>query len=198
MFIVFEGGSGGGKGTQIELLAKDLERYGLRVRKVSMLDSTEVGKAVREITRKVPHGELGHINEALLFLAAIGHATTELVLQAPKETVVIADRFVWSTMAYQGYGGGISLDWLEDLASVVIHDNWPDLTIYLDIPPAKGLARHVGTGQEHFEQLEFRSRVRKGYLTMAKKFNNWLVVDTRQSQEEVHRRILEKVLSLLN
>lgn len=197
MFIVFEGGSGGGKQTQIELLAKALEEHGLRVRKVSMLDSTEVGKAVREITRKVPHGELGHINEALLFLAAIGHATTTLILQPSKETVVIADRFVWSTMAYQGYGGGVSLDWLEDLAPVVIRDNWPDLTIYLDIPPAEGLDRHVGTGQEHFKQLEFRARVREGYLSLAEKFN-WLVIDARQSQEEVHCRILGKVLSLLS
>ena len=196
MFIVFEGGSGSGKGAQIQLLAEALRQRGYQTEIVSMLDSTEVGRGVREITSKVPHGQLGHLNEALLFLAAIGHAMS-LIFRVPKGAVAIADRFVWSTIAYQGYGGGVSLDFLEDLAATVIGDVWPDLTIYLDIPPSEGLARHSQTGQEHFAQPDFRSMVRNGYLAMAKQ-SNWLVIDATKSAEKVHEEVLKKVLSLLS
>jgi dTMP kinase len=136
------------------------------------------------------------LNEALLFLAAIGHAMP-LIFQAPKGAIRIADRFVWSTLAYQGYGGGVPLDFLKDLTATVIGNLWPDLTIYLDIPPLGGLARHTDTGQKHFAQPDFRSMVRNGYLTMAEQLD-WLVIDATQPPNEIHKEVLKRVLSLLS
>jgi len=198
MFIVFEGGAGGGKSTQINFLAEALEVKGYKVKRVSVLDDTSLGREIKRITKAVPHGEFGHLTEALLFLAAIGHAVTNLIVPALSEgLVVLADRYIFSTLAYQGYGGQIDVGWLTEVAKKIVGYLTPDLTIYLDVPPEEGLERHVQTGDFHFTQLEFRERVRQGFLRMAASKENWLVVDACQSVADIHKAILKKVLEHL-
>lgn len=198
MFIVFEGGAGGGKSTQINLLVEALEGKGYKVKRVSVLDDTFLGREVKRITKEVPHGEFGHKVEALLFLAAIAHAVESLVRPALKEKfVVVADRYISSTIAYQGYGGQVGVGWLTRVADAAVGKLIPDLMVYLDIPVEDGLERHIARGESHFVQLAFRERVRQGYLAMAKGDENWLVIDARQSEVDIHQAILEKVLSEL-
>ena len=198
MFIVLEGGAGGGKTTQINLLSQALERKGYKVKRVSVLDDTALGRQIKQITKAVPHGEFGHLTEALLFLAAIGHAVSNLIRPALGEGfVVLANRYIFSTLAYQGFGEQFDIGWLTELANRVVGNLRPDLTIYLDVPVKKGLERHVETGDFHFTQVEFRKRVREGYLKMAAGSENWLVVDARQNATDAHGVILEKVLERL-
>jgi len=196
MFVVLEGGAGGGKTTQIDLLVKALSEMGCRVKRVSVLDDTEVGRQVRQITKVVPHGKLGHRAEALLYLAAIGSAEDCLISPALAEGfIVVGDRYISSTTAYQGYGGKLPLRWLKRIGILAVEGVLPNLTVYLDVPVEEGLARRKD--DPHFAQLPFRRRVRNGYLRMAKRDPNWLVVDATQSAEKVHEAILAAVVARL-
>jgi dTMP kinase len=196
MFIVFEGGAGGGKSTQINLLATALKERGYQVKAVSVLDDTEVGKWVRQITGSVPHGTLGHMTEALLFLSAIVRAVESIIRPALANgsLVGLVDRYVFSTIAYQGYGGGIDITFLTAMAMAAVGQLEPDLVVYLDLSAQEGLSRH---SDAHAEQLAFRERVREGYRRMAKNDQRWLVIDAREDIEKIHQIILREVLKRL-
>lgn len=198
MFVVFEGPSGGGKNTQIELLAKALGDRGHRVETVSMLDSTELGKAVRALKQGVEHGSFGHRPEALLYFSAIAAAIESLIRPAiRKGSIVLADRYIYTTLAYQGYGGKEDTRRMSNVAMYAVRGLEPDLVVYLDIPVKQGLSRHPKGS--HTNQIDFRERVRQGYLEMARRqlVPEWLVVDASKPAEEIHQLILERTLHTL-
>lgn len=138
--------------------------------------------------------------ELLLFAASRAQLGSEVILPALKEgKVVICDRFSHSTSAYQGYGRGLDLDLIEMINNWATQNLKPDITILLDTPPEKGLARkRILKDRFELEQMSFHRRVRQGYLEMAaSEPERWLVIDAMLPKRKVSRIIWEKVSGLL-
>ena len=219
MFISFEGGEGSGKSTQAEVLTERLRDNGLAVKFVHEPGSTELGWHVRDILKRGLAEErvISAQAELLLFSAA----RAELVFKALRPlldnpgTVVVADRYVDSTTAYQGYGRGIPIEQVEVVNALATRGVMPDLTFLLDLPPVDGLTR-IGDLQLGFrmddsvlqaddaraqegarfedEPLEFHDRVRQGYLDLAaKQPDRFCVIDATLPELRVSELIWNEV-----
>lgn len=172
-FIVFEGGEGSGKSTQLELLAKYLESKNIPVYKTKEPGGTQLGTNLREIL--LSDSNINKTSELLLYAADRANHVNLIKDCSNSGYWVLCDRFTWSTMAYQGYGAGHSLEDIEYLNNLACQGLKPDWTILLDINPKIGLARKYQQGETNkFEakSIEFHFRVRDGYrLLFLKAFN---------------------------
>lgn len=198
-FISFEGPEGSGKSTQIALLAARLRKMGVTVLLVREPGGTRMGEAIRKILQ---HGAAGdHIvpeAETCLFAASRAHLTRTVIIPALKSgTWVLCDRFVDSTVAYQGYGRGQDLGTIRRLNAFVTGGTVPDATVYLDLDVRKGLRRLSGRksstkGLDRFERekLAFHRKVRMGYRELARQSNGrFCVVDAERSVKEIEEDI---------
>ncbi len=173
-FITFEGGEGGGKSTQIRLLAEALAGAG-----ASVVTTREPGGApsAEQIRSLLVSGAVDRwqpMTEALLNYAARAEHVAKTVEPALQQgDWVLSDRFADSTVAYQGYGHGLDLGQLSVLHRIVLGDFKPDLTFILDLPVEEGLRRAIGRGdgEDRYERMDkdFHNRLRKGFLDIAKK-----------------------------
>lgn len=175
-FITFEGLEGSGKTTQIKLLVKKLQKAGHHVVATREPGGTEIGEKIRKITHDHRHDHLSSIAEAYLMAAARAQHVVEVIKPALKErkNVVISDRFLDSSLAYQGVGRGLGIEEVITLNELAVDGISPDLTIYLDIPPQTGLQRKKKNG-DRLDRLdsqseEFYSRVYRGYRTLMSKY----------------------------
>jgi dTMP kinase len=168
-FITFEGGEGGGKSTQLRSLAEELRRTGEDV-----VATREPGGApgAEEIRRLLVEGEPGRWAteaEALLHFAARADHLEKVIRPAlAAGQWVVCDRFADSTLAYQGYGQGLDLDWLKTLRARVVGATEPGLTLVLDLPIETGLGR--AQAQQRYERMgaAFHARLRDGFLAIAR------------------------------
>ncbi len=205
-FITLEGPEGCGKSTQLDLLAKHLDDDGYPVLTTKEPGGTEIGKQLREVLLSYKTKNLCPSAELFLMLADRAQHVREVVLPALQQGyVVISDRHHDATLAYQGYGRGIDLKLLHELHHLTTAGVKPDLTILLDIDPAKGLVRAVKTKKkqsqknkgDRFEQedIDFHRRVRQGYLALAKaEPNRFFVLEVEgMSISKVHRLIAARV-----
>ena len=213
MFITFEGPEGGGKTTQIGLLAELLRELGREVVTTREPGGVPAAETIREI---VLHGQLFPETEALLFLAARAeHARAVIRPALERGAVVLCDRFNGSTLAYQGYGLGLDVDRLRAMCDFAAAGLQPHLTVLLDLPPETGLRRrlHAPGEQLHLEidlpaaqaapqainkmenrTLEFHRRVRQGFLTEAERAPERIyVVDASRPVKQVHQAIAREV-----
>lgn len=134
-FIVFDGPEGCGKTTQTHLLKHRLEQEGMRVEVFRDPGSTRIGEAIRHILLNPEHQEMAMRCEMLLYMAARSQMMKELILPALRDgKIVLCDRFVSSTLAYQLGGDGLTAAEIKSVAQIAIGSRWPDLTIVLDIP----------------------------------------------------------------
>ena len=186
-FITFEGGEGGGKSTQLRLLAEALRQAGETV-----LTTREPGGApgAEEIRRLLVEGETGRWPadaEALLHFAARAEHLAAVIRPAlDAGQWVLCDRFADSTFAYQGYGQGLDLDWLRVLRRRVVGETEPGLTLVLDLPVEQGLGR--AATQQRYERmgLAFHEKLHAGFLEIAKaEPERCIVVDATRSIEAV-------------
>ena len=201
-FITFEGGEGGGKSTQVARLAERLKASGHDV-----VTTREPGGSpgADEIRRLLVEGEPGRwdaIAETLLVYAARRDHLRRTVWPAlDRGAVVICDRFIDSTMAYQGFGRGLGPELIERVRQVAIGDFHPDITIVLDLPIEAGLARAASRGgkENRFESFdaEFHQRVRDGFLQIAAREPRCVVIDATQSVDAVTAAVIEAVQSRL-
>jgi dTMP kinase len=171
MFITFEGLDGSGKTSQIKALAAHLRARSHNVLLTREPGGTEIGDRIRDLLQDRAHTQMVSETELLLFCAS----RAQLVAQAIRphlasQGIVICDRFADSTIAYQGYGRGIDLDFLRAILHFVTGGLRPDLTVYLDISPEEGLARRrqaslFGEEFSRIDQLElaFHRRTQAGY-----------------------------------
>ncbi len=198
-FITFEGGEGAGKSTQLRDLAAFLRDAGLTVVETREPGGSPGAEQIREL---LIHGEAERWDaesEALLIFAARRDHLRHLVWpELAKGSWVLCDRFLDSTLAYQGYGRGLPLSVLEGLAGFVIGDFRPDLTLILDLPPELGLARAASrrSGGGRFEALEpeFHERLRRGFLEIAAaEPERCRVIDASLPQEEVAEAVRQAV-----
>lgn len=196
LFVTFEGPEGGGKSTQIRLLADWLRAAGRVVMTTREPGGTRIGDAIRGVLLDPAHVEMRAEAEILLFSAARAQLVGEVIRpHLARGGVVLCDRFADSTLAYQGYGRELDLGALRQITGFATGWLTPDLTFCLDLPVVDGLRRKLGGDLAEWnrmerEELAFHERVRAGYLALAAaEPARWCVVDARQGVEAVQAAI---------
>ena len=201
MFIVFEGPEGAGKSTQIQQLAKHLQDAGHELLVTKEPGGTPAGDAIRA-TLLNPYLEINPLSEFLLYSASRAQLVQDVLLPAlAEEKSVLCDRYYASSLAYQGYGRGLSLDFLKDISEKATQGLNPDITLLLDIEPDQGLKRVAARGaKDRLEQadLAFHKRLRHGFLELAKEMPNWHVLNADQPVETLEKEIWEIVSNWLS
>ncbi|MCM8795562.1 MAG: dTMP kinase [Candidatus Omnitrophica bacterium] len=168
-FITFEGPEGSGKSTHSRQLADYLKRKGYRVVYLREPGGTKIGEKIRKILLDAKNDFLSSLAEMLLYMAARAQLVSEIIKPALKKgKVVICDRFLDSTLVYQGYGLKINMNLIKGIGRFVTQGITPDLTILLDLPVKKGL-RHCGLKKDRIERRSYayHMRVHHGYLKLA-------------------------------
>ena len=201
MFISFEGIEGSGKSTQIDLLESSLKDLGHNVKKLREPGTTLLGERIREIFLETTNETIDPITEAFLLYASRNHLDSHILRKnLDNGSVVIADRYADATIAYQCYGKGLSIDFID-----YIHEESklliPDLTFYMDISAKKSKERISLREMDRMESesLEFFEKVRQGYLEIAVKSPDRIVcLDAEKSIEELKTEILKKTLEKIN
>jgi dTMP kinase len=205
-FISFEGSEGSGKSTQVALLADTLRTQGHEVIVTREPGGTALGQVLRRLLLEPAETALAPGAELLLMLADRAQHIQEVIAPGLRaNNIVISDRYVDSTTAYQGYGRGIALDWLAQLNAFTCGQYMPALTLLLDLPVAEGLRRtrqRQGTtpraDQFEAESLDFHERVRAGFLQVARTCPERVcLVNAARSIEDIHREIRAIVLDRL-
>lgn len=193
-FIVLEGGEGAGKSTQAALLSAWLEESGVEHILAREPGGTEVGEAIRSVVLGRTDLEVPPVSELFLILAARAAFVKEVVRPALEAgTVVVADRFALSTLAYQGYGRGLPLDRVREANRIATGGLEPDLYLVLDVEVERGSARQLRQGKSP-DRMEgagqaFLERVRDGYLALGEADPRVRVLSGEGSPEAVHGRI---------
>jgi len=177
-FITFEGGEGTGKSTQMALLKTALETGGFKVLSTREPGGSPGGEDIRNLLVNGDTHRWEPLSEALLNYAARHEHLQKVILPALNDgTWVVCDRFADSTMAYQGYGHGMDREIIRRLHRLVVGETAPDLTLIFDMPVEIGLSRarerevKTGEGEDRYERMggEFHTRLREGFLDIAKK-----------------------------
>ena len=201
MFITFEGCEGCGKTYQTGLLYDYLIKLNIPVTCTSDPGGTALGKELERLMKQKYHDSISSDVELFLFNVCRSQLVKEVIRPSlQKGNVVICDRFIDSTRAYQGYGRGIELSIIESLHNISTGGINPDFTILLDVPVEEGLQRKNTQGRDRFEEedLSFHNRVRNGYLKMSdEEPDRWMVIDATMRRAEISRIIHEKIESLL-
>jgi len=194
-FIVFEGGEGAGKSTQEALLTEALEQRGLTVTRTREPGGTPAGEEIRRVVLSPEFEGLDPRAEALLFAAARGEHVARVIRPAlERGEVVICDRYLDSSVAYQGYARGLGPRRIRDLSLWATNELLPDLTIVLDIDPADGLGRFTERDRLEAEPLEYHRQVRAAYLALAEEDpERYLVLDARDDIQAIAAAILARV-----
>jgi dTMP kinase len=203
VLIAFEGGEGAGKSTQVRRLQEWLTNEGLVARATFEPGATPSGAGIRAIVLDRAHVGIASRSEALLYAADRAQHVHDVLRPAlDAGEVVITDRFVDSSLAYQGAGRTIPLDDVRMLSRWATEGLQPDLTVLLDLPPEVGLARARGRAiadRLESESLEFHRRVRQTFRALAEaQPDRYLVLDARQSPEEIAAAIRVRVTELLS
>ena len=199
VFVCFEGGEGVGKSTQAELLRAWLEQEGYAVLLTFEPGDTDVGKRVREIVLDPATGELSPRTEALLYAADKAEHVDTVVLPAlAAGQVVVTDRYVDSTLAYQGAGRPLAADEVEYVARWATADLRPHLTVLLDLEPSAGLQRFAQRDRIEGESIDFHRRVRARFQALAARDDaHYLVVDASLPADRIAAHVRARIEPLL-
>ena len=202
LFISLEGIDGVGKSTQSDLLEEFLRSQGRKVLRTFEPGGTELGQEIRHLLlhRK---GDVAPRSEALLYAADRAHHVATKVRPAlERGEVVITDRYLDSSVAYQGAGRALKADDVRAISMFAVEGLLPHLTILLDLEASAAAERRNTTGEApdrlESEKIEFFEAVRQAFLDMAAaEPNRWLVIDARQSVEQMQEQIRSRVSHLL-
>jgi dTMP kinase len=200
LFISFVGGEGSGKSTQAERLAQRLRAHGYAVLKTYEPGGTTLGDELRRLLKDHRSVDLAPESELLLFAAARSQLTREVIQPALAEgAVVICDRYMDSTTAYQGYGRELPPAVINSINHIATGGLRPDLVVLLDMRPDESLKRkRQPRDRIEIENAAFHQRVRDGYLELAKSEpERWLVLDAATWPDEVEQAVWARVAPLL-
>ena len=198
-FIVFEGGDGSGKSTQVRSLLRRMRRRGVKALRTHEPGGTPLGQYLRRLLKS--GDAMTPMSELMLFEAARAQLVDTVIKPfLDQGGVVISDRFTSSTMAYQGYGRGLDRELIERLNREAAGGLEPDLTVLLDLPVETALARKGKGNEDNFDSapVDFHRKIRRGYTALAAANpGGWLVLDGQRPPEDLGREIWVKVQSIL-
>ena len=201
-FLSVEGPDGSGKGTQIKQLADTLDRWGYEVVHSREPGGTPIGEKIREILLDRENAGMTDETEALLYAASRAQHVREKIRPAVAEgKVVLCDRFLDSSVAYQGGGRKLGIDEVLAINAPAVDGTAPDLTVYLDIDHRKAMARRCAASEPDRLEMEderFHARVEDGYHELISRDpGRFVVVNAERTREEISKEIAEKVLGRL-
>lgn len=199
-FITVEGADGAGKSTVATRLYEELCKKGWNVVLTREPGGIEIAEKIRDIILNPAYVNMDKRTEALLYAAARRQHLAEKVLPALKAgMVVLCDRFIDSSLAYQGYARGIGIDEVFAINQFAVENCMPDLTLYFDVRPEVGLARINATkGREinrlDLEALDFHEKVREGYRIVRERFaHRFVVIDAERPVDQVYQEALTEL-----
>lgn len=173
-FIAFEGCEGAGKSTQIRLLSARLKEEGIPHTVTREPGGGRISETIRGVILDGRNGGMTDECEALLYAAArVQHLADVVAPALDRGEIVLCDRYIFSTYAYQGYGRGLPLSFLEEINACAVRDFMPDLSLFLDIPPQRSFQRKHGADEnDRMEQAgeAFHRRVYEGYTELLRRF----------------------------
>ncbi|RKJ66868.1 dTMP kinase [Butyricicoccus sp. 1XD8-22] len=205
LFITFEGPEGAGKSTVLQQIVKRMQVEKIEVLATREPGGIEIAEKIREVILNPAHTAMNERAEALLYAAARSQHFYEKVLPAlQKGKLVLCDRFIDSSLAYQGYARGIGIDEVLTINEFAIGKRLPDVTILFDIEPEVGLARIQSHSSREVnrldvESLAFHNKVREGYQEVIKRYPERIkVVNADQSLEQVVEEVWNILTKVLN
>lgn len=198
-FITFEGPEGSGKTSVITAVKKFFEGEGYQIITTREPGGIRIAEDIRNIILDKKNIELDAHAEALLFAAARSQHFNEKILPALRDNkIVICDRFIDSSLAYQGHARGLGIDRVYNINKFGIGDVLPDLTIFIDVPPSIGLKRVFSNDRKvdrlDLETLEFHEKVYEGYMIIAKRFSDRFKIVNGQNPVE---QVIEDTIKIL-
>ncbi len=204
MFITLEGPEGSGKTTAVEAAVKRLEEMGYQIVRTREPGGTPIAEQIRNVILDKQNTAMDGRTEALLYAASRRQHLVEKVWPALKEgKIVICDRYLDSSLAYQGGARGLGVDNILNINLFATENTWPDLTLLFDLDPEIGLARiNANANREvnrlDLEKLDFHRAVRQSFLDLAKRFpDRFVIINANQDRETVAKDTMEAILSRL-
>lgn len=205
LFIVFEGGEGAGKSTILDKIYDWMNTEGIPCIKTREPGGIKISEQIRSIILDNNNTEMDERTEALLYAAARRQHLVEKIIPALNEgKVVLCDRFIDSSLAYQGYARGIGMDEILEINKFAIGEYMPDLSIFFDLEPSEGLKRiNIDNNREvnrlDNEKIDFHNKVREGYYKVLEKDKSRIVkVDASKSIDEVYKNVKYIITELLD
>lgn len=200
MFITFEGGEGAGKSTAIKRIVEKLTEEGYEIVLTREPGGTPIAEEIRNVILDRKNTNMDPRTEALLYAASRRQHLVEKVIPALKEgKLVLCDRFLDSSLAYQGGARGLGIDNVYNMNLFATEGMLPDLTILFDIEPELGLARIAANSQREVNRLDvekmaFHKAVRQGFHDLAKKFpERFYIVDASKTPDEVFNDAIAEI-----
>ncbi|MBC5638382.1 dTMP kinase [Ornithinibacillus sp. BX22] len=204
-FITFEGGEGAGKTSILHSIADKLQQLGYDVVQTREPGGIDIAEKIRNIILNPLHTAMDGRTEALLYAAARRQHLVEKVFPALEQgKIVLCDRFIDSSLAYQGYARGLGMDEVFTINQFAIQNAMPNLTLFFDIEPRKGLERiSLNKDRERnrldLEEIEFHEKVYEAYQLLVKRFPERIqVINADQSMEKVEGDSLSVITQYLN
>ena len=192
-FIVLDGPDGCGKSTQAELLVDWIKSQMLSVERFRDPGDTAIGEKIRNILLNPEHVAMDTRTELLLYMAARAQLWTEKIKPALKAGFcVVLDRWLSSTVAYQGYAGEFGIDEVIKLAEGSLERVWPDITIILDVD-LDTCSERIGADLDRMEAKprQYHQKVRDGFIALAEKRDDFFVIDSSNEIEKIHKEIID-------
>ena len=204
MFITLEGPEGSGKTTAVETAVNRLKEMGYEIVRTREPGGTPIAEQIRNVILDKENTMMDPRTEALLYAASRRQHLIEKVWPALKEgKIVICDRYLDSSLAYQGGARGLGVDNILNINLFATENTWPDLTLLFDIDPKLGLERIAKNASREvnrldLEKIEFHNKVRQTFLDLAKRFpDRYVIIDASQDRETVAKNTLEAILNRL-
>ena len=202
LFITIEGTDGSGKTTQMGLIREYVRSMGCEVVMVREPGGTRISERIRNIILDPEYTEMSSNTEMLLYAASRAQLVAETVRPALEQgKIVICDRFIDSTYAYQGFGRGIELGVLENINNFAVEGIMPDITFFFDLDPELALGRRMAstvTDRIENEKMEFHRKVHDGYVKLAEKYPDRIrKIDSSRSVEAIWddvKQLLESII----
>ena len=205
LFITLEGPEGSGKTSAIKIVKEQLEKEGYQIVMTREPGGTPISEQIRNFILDKSNTAMDYRTEALLYAASRRQHLVEKVWPNVKEgKLVICDRYLDSSLAYQGYARGLGVEDILNVNMYATEGTFPDITLLFDLEPEVGLARiNANSSREvnrlDLEKLDFHHRVRNGYLSLAKRFpDRFVIIDASKDLEEVAASALNAIKERLN
>ena len=200
LFISFEGIDGCGKSTQAKILSEELKNLGHNSIILREPGGSIISEKIRNILLHNHSKKISHKTEALLMTASRAQLVEEVIkVKLKQDIIVIADRYIDSTIAYQGGGRGLEIKTLHQLNNFATDNLIPDLTFLIDLEPMNALKRRGAGDLDRIEKIgnNFQEKVREQYLKLAHNNKRFILIDGEDSVENIHSMILNSVKTKL-